>query len=1070
MSIDLFFQDAKIYSFALNFKSLIVNEKIKKYIYAAISLKENEAPKFFLLFFHSFFLGIFVSVYYTLANSVFIQHFESKYLSVGYLVSGVAGYLTTIAYSYIQRKYSINKLFLAALLFVFGLSIVLWLNVMFFGAKAASFMLFVFSMPFQSLIALEMGGLALQLLDIKQIKRLFGLINTGTIMASILGYMSIPLILKLPFFSNSFNLLFIGIAGVSVSTVLLLRINKKFSDRLGRKRKTSEKNFQSFGYYLKDKFFVYISISVILSAIALYFADFGFLAGLRSQETLVSTPEGRANFLAIAYGLMKTGELTIAALASRFFSKYGMNLAISTISFIETALVMIATMTGFIAGEESVLLFIFILLNKSFDSMLRRTINDPSFKILYQTLPEEQRLDVQTKVGMVSQLAIILSGGLLMLVNQVFIVDGKVMFKLFLLTFVPILLAWLYTSRKMYQEYKKRLRIILTDKSFRKKRYIVVEDYSIEYLITMLNNPQQGKMPATILAMNEFNSVLLTPYLPVLLKLENQLSRKFALDAITPYVENELAQQIKEVLKENLPKETGKLKIATQQAINCLSQDTDVDEIDYITLLKSKNPVDVCRLISHFNLQNKKINETVILELLDHTDKHIKQTAIRIAVRNSTPMLLRSLYNMVTDTHVSRTVLTELQYLGDEVLDDMDKFFKEATDNSVLLRIIEMFAHVGTDKAKKLLVQHLQFPDKTIMLAIIKALKFCKYQADAKGKILIRRRIESSVQHILWTYSAIIDLSGKRNTLKILQSIDMERETEFDILFDLLSLIYEWAVIDLIKKNFIGEENIFALELIDNFIEQEIKDLIIPLFEGISISQQLRKLENQFPQPQLDMSDRLKDIINRDYNKVDLWTKTKAIELLAKNSEQIPQEIYACLHHKNELIWSTAAQIVYSKSGDNGLRRLKRSTSINPRFLRSLERNDQELQNIITEKVKLIKRVPQFFGIPENELVKLAEVFRTRLLGSNAKIQLVDDYSEELIVVLIKGRLQIEQEDDKPIVFSRKGIIIKGFNIPDNAYEMLVVKGSLVLVATRADFFNMVIDELVLTRSLIQES
>jgi len=1015
-----------------------MKEKIIKYVYAAINLKQEESALFFLLFFHSFFLGIFISVYYTLANSVFIQNFESKYLSVGYLVSGIAGYLTTLLYSYIQKRFQLNRLFMVSLLFVFVLSFALWFCVKLFGVKVASFMLFVFSMPFQSVIGLEMGGLALQLLDIKQIKRLFSLINTGTILSSILGYLSVPLLMKMTVFSNSFNLIFIGIFGIGASILLLIKINRLFADKLVQKKNAgTNRTTHPFSYYFQNPLFVYISLSVLISAIAMYFSDFAFLAGLRSQETLVSTPEGRANFLALAYGLMKIGELIIATIASKFFSKYGMNFAISTISFIETVLIMIATLTGLIAGEDSLLLFIFILLNKSFDSMLRRTINDPAFKILYQTLPEEQRMDIQTKVGMVSQFAIIISGVLLMVVNQLFISNERVMFNLFLLSFLPFLFAWFFSSRKIHQHYKKRLRIILTDKSFQKKRYIVAEDYSIEYLKAQLNKPTEKFLPATVLIVSEFNVMMLSPYLSVLQQSKNKLCQKFAQNSAN---------------------------------FQHIVQHSQVNENEIATLSKSTQLDDIFKLIAFLQKNSSYNSESILLDLLEHKNAIVRQLAIRLAIKKATPILMSQLFNMVIDKKVSRTVMIEFQQIGDPILDEMDKFFRDITDNSVLLRIIELFAHIGTDNAKLKLVQHINFPDKTVMLAIIKALKFCKYQADEKGKILIKQRIASSVQYILWTYSAILDLVNEKNTLKIIQSVDMEREMEFEILFDLLSLIYDWAIIDLIKTNFVGEENIFALELIDNFIEQEIKDMIVPLFEGLTIKQQLRKLENRFPQPRFEPIVRLKDIINKDFNKVDLWTKTKAIELLAKNSEEVPQEIYACLHHKNELIWSTAAQIVFEKTGEEGLRRIERSRSISQKYIRSLSRNDNDLQNVITEKVKLIKRIPQFFGIPENELVKLAAVFRTRLLGTNAKLQLVDDSGDELIVLLLKGKLVYQSTEGDETAFSRKEMIIKGYNLDENAKEMEVQKGALVLVASRTEFFNMIVDELMLTRSMVQES
>jgi len=55
-------------------------------------LKPNEGLKFTLLFFHSFFLGLFIAFYFVPANSVFIKNYGSEQLPLAYVIAGIAGY------------------------------------------------------------------------------------------------------------------------------------------------------------------------------------------------------------------------------------------------------------------------------------------------------------------------------------------------------------------------------------------------------------------------------------------------------------------------------------------------------------------------------------------------------------------------------------------------------------------------------------------------------------------------------------------------------------------------------------------------------------------------------------------------------------------------------------------------------------------------------------------------------------------------------------------------------------------------------------------------------------------
>ncbi len=167
-------------------------QKIKSFFLETVNIKREEVPLIKLLFFHSFFLGFFISFYFVTANSQFIEHFGSSQLPLAYMVSGAVGYLMSVVYSYFQKKVKSETLFLGATAFMGIIAIIARFDVEFIPVKLMSFFVFIWAWPFISLVGTVTGAFSLRLLDLIQVKRLFGIINLGGVSAAILGYMLIP--------------------------------------------------------------------------------------------------------------------------------------------------------------------------------------------------------------------------------------------------------------------------------------------------------------------------------------------------------------------------------------------------------------------------------------------------------------------------------------------------------------------------------------------------------------------------------------------------------------------------------------------------------------------------------------------------------------------------------------------------------------------------------------------------------------------------------------------------------------------------------------------------------------
>ncbi len=339
---------------------------------------------------------------------------------------------------------------------------------------------------------------------------------------------------------------------------------------------------------------------------------------------------------------------------------------------------------------------------------------------------------------------------------------------------------------------------------------------------------------------------------------------------------------------------------------------------------------------------------------------------------------------------------------------------------------------------------------------------------------------------------SIKDLVKEKNTLKLVQSLDLERLDSLEQLFILLSFTQSAEIVDLIKSNIIGENTIFAIELIDNFIEPEIKKNIIPLFEKITIGQKVKRLKPFFYIEQKNFNERLVDIVLTENSKVDIWSQAKAIELIGRivNSKEVlssvlklndiqepefwtkdfikkikhsfninkPAEVlWISLLHPSMLIYTTAMNIIYEKGYEN-LEKIISKLSNKKQFIYQQKINSLDL---ITEKIKHLRRVYIFYSVPEKFLVRLADIVIQKHVKQDNEIFFFKN-SDENIIILVKGKL-IYKEKEQEISYNRNSIIIRGLNAPGNSKKIIAKTNSVVMKINRFKFFNLLAsnDELV---------
>ncbi len=430
-------------------------------MYKLLNIEKKEVNKLAPLFFFSFFSGFFTSIYFSVSNSEFVSVYGKDILPVGYLLSGIIGYTAVLGYTRIIKKAPAYISFMGGISFVIFVTILLLLFLAFFHGTALNilcFVVFLFAMPFISILGLVQTGILLSTFNIQESKKYTGIIGSGSTLAAILGCFSIPLFI--PYINSAYSLLYIALAGLLLAAYCLIKINKRVEGESIKINATAAPGRMGLKDLLKQKYIRLIAICGGISMIAFYFVDFGFMLNL--QAKYANSPKDLSAFIGGFFGLIKTGELLISLFSGRIFRLLGLKAGIVILPVTCLVLSLVLLSVHFISTSAAPVFLFFILMLKYLERVFRKAIEEPTFKALYQPLPAKDRLSIQVKIDGGTRQLFIIVASLLLIVSNAFMnnINTDLLFLV-----VPIYTLWFLSSLNLIKAFKEKLREILNSQN-----------------------------------------------------------------------------------------------------------------------------------------------------------------------------------------------------------------------------------------------------------------------------------------------------------------------------------------------------------------------------------------------------------------------------------------------------------------------------------------------------------------------------------------------------------------------------------------------------------------------------
>ncbi len=983
-----------------------------------LDVEPNESGPVSLLLAISFLMGVFMATFTVASQTFFLEHYDEKAdLPVALAVSGAFGVVTTLLFNFFQGRLSFSFLAIANLVVVVALTAFIEFGdtyavqyleddnlIYFFG--------FTLVLPFTFVTQLVFWGSFNRMFNVRQSKRIIGSVDLGTMIAQIIGFFAIPVLLANGVAPK--QLYTVSLFAIIGYVILFAVLSNRFLAK-GRAVIRSEKDIKklSLFQFLGNKYIVQMALFIVASFVALRFIDYSFYNATVNQFS--SNQNNIPSFLALFEGAVVIFSFLFTSLATdRIQQEYGLRVALIINPLLLIAFTIIALVVGstlgydVTSGEATMVIFFFIsiAMSKLFVNSLREALDSPIFKFYYVPLDSAIKIDTQTKLeGIVTALGSAIAGGLIVLINTT---DYSSPIWICVFT-LPILGIWYWVTNRMYHGYKETLQgSLVKNKSTVEKD--VVREYTLDSVLQKeVASPAVNKVIYGLRLMEKLEPALFESSIIRLADSSEKPIRQFALAKI---------------------QELGLGERETEMKGLALKAAGAVEDSDYMAI----SPDKLQRLAKSVKYSDRQLaakmlrqltnNKTIfmLLELLRDADPRVRTEALitaRKVKRQETWSVLIEMLNSPLYSHLAAAALKEA---GEPVLPYLETaFHKSGQSEQVMLKSVQIMGYIGGKNALELLWKKADYPDKRIVKQIFYSLRFINYRAQGREVLAIKDLLDTEMSKTLWNLAALDELPEEEKFGFLREALREEIRDNYDQITLLLSLLYDPESVQLVKENIeLGTPDSvqYALELLDLFVDNDLKPKLVPLLDDTSTADKLAKLQVYFPRESYNPVQVINYIFNRDFNLSNRWTKACAIHLTPYLPDfRVSRGLIGQMFNQDRLLQETAAWAIYNKDKHIYQVISDRLPARDKRYLDSSIENNQLLDGLDDgfylwiEMIMLIKKLPPFKNIPGKLLCDLCDKISPVTLNAREKMTIgtIDEVPPVLIVAT--GEVKLTHEN-----------------------------------------------------------
>jgi HEAT repeat protein/CRP-like cAMP-binding protein/ATP/ADP translocase len=858
---------------------------------ALLEIRPGEGELVFLLVVLSACMGFGRQFAQIASGTLFLAAFDVSSLPYVYIGVAVVVPIVGFVYSRLEPRVSLTRLQALNLISQLAVFAALWIAMFRSVTQAPAYLLAVWYEAAYIMTGLAMWSIAGRLLNVRQAKRLFGLIGAGDVLAATLsGFIT-------PWWVATWDTasLLVGVVGsFALAVGLIIYIMRRFA-HLAQATPTEEDDkadatgTRGQASALQRRYAILMVGIMLVSTVALYFVDNIFYAAVEGH--FQDDVDALAAFLGMFWAVVNllTLVLNLAAvgpLTNRFGVRVGLLV-------LPVALLIISAITAVGGWFNGAAQFIFWLavINNLLDWVLSETLYKSASLILYQPLPAAQRNQLQTGVESFAQpIAQGLAGFLLIGLGLLSFGAIEQNYVLFIL-----LIAWIGVVLWLGRDYMAVLTQALAKRRLGQGGP-VTDPNSIIILRQNLKSPHAGTV---IYALDMLADLDVANYLTHLAELITHPTAEVRAEAYRR-LEKANARPMAAALKHRITAETDDPSVRGEaiKAWLALADEEAVDEAmiylnepeqqvrrgALIGLLKAgslggiltageqltrwlHSPQPAERQLAAEVLGevgNRQFYKPLI-ELLKDPDLNVRRAALQAAGRVQSPQLWAALFAALA-TPIHNEAAQALVLSGVAALPQIQATLAEAsTPHKIRHRLVRVLGRINHPDSLALLLSYFEADNADLRYSVVLALDRRDYRAKLPAEAQqVQKLVRLEVAQAAWFLAAYADVFQPNAPDQLLAGALIEAVAETrSRLLHLLTFIYSPQTILRVRDSLAMssvEKRAYAVEALDNLLAQDLKPLLLPLVDELTPEQQLAHLGSLFPQTRLDRAARLQEL------------------------------------------------------------------------------------------------------------------------------------------------------------------------------------------------------------------
>lgn len=701
---------------------------MKQRIYNTLNIKASESKQVFDLLSVQFFMGLATAFLNIIAFTLFIYHFPVTTLPQVYLTTAIVLLILNFFYEKLEHKLSPLQLLQIVIGASMAILLLSWIGLN-FGAK--SDFIFILSVA-NTIIYMVTGyaywGLVSLLFNVRESRRVFSIIGSGDIPAKFIGYVSAPLLIPL---IGITNLVWIAIISLGVSLFLFNKVIRKKSWDFIRAKHGHEhhpevhtaKKQTIVSFFFQNKLIFTISLLSILSYNVFVLIDYTFIAEVKHRFESISN---LALYISVFFAV---GRILAIIFKLIFTSRVIERLGIISSLFITPIALFLFCMLFFIYKEQSNYnVFIFGTM-ALITEVLRSSMQEPVFFILFQPLKEQLRLKghIIAKGYTFPPSLIIVGTSLILLFKWGVSLSILLTVKIILIN----LLIWAAVIFLIQKAYLTTLHSSIRKGIFNSDDQYVYDQTAIDILLDKIKTGKNAEVIYALDLLKKSGYPSLTDLLhqqlthaePEVRKYSLELlesSGKAAVKTLRTILINEKDTEVKQKIVSILCKQDA--AYLDEVSADFANNDNDTRKIIIINLLNHhefdyllKAGNEINQLINSSNAEERLLAVSIITELkhvhftkaittlINDPEPSVKRNAVMAACKLKISFILPQVLDLSNHAADRYLVIKGLQLYGDKLFEDISTLPKELIHHYTP-DFIKIASNIKGDHSKRFLL------------------------------------------------------------------------------------------------------------------------------------------------------------------------------------------------------------------------------------------------------------------------------------------------------------------------------------------------------------------------------